>query len=305
VSWNDTSATAVVPRLQVLATAFLFSTGGAVIKATSFTGWQVACLRCGIAALAVLIFLPVSRRRWSYRTWLVGCAYAGALITYAVANKLTTAASTIFLFSTSPLYILFLGPLFLREPIRRRDLLFVLAFASGLSLVFLDAPSVSATAPEPVKGNVLAALGGLFFAFIVMGLRWMSSSSKTGQASATSALAAGNLIGFLISLPFAMPLGSPTALDWALVSYLGVLQIGLAYVLLMVALRRLSALEASLLILIEPVLNPIWAWWMHGERPGPLTMTGGALILLVTAGMTLASAWMGRRSSQTPSASGQ
>ena len=294
-----------MPRAQVLATAILFSTGGAVIKATSFTGWQVAGLRSGIAALAVLVLLPISRRRWTYKTWLVGCAYAGALICYAVANKLTTAASTIFLFSTSPLYILFLGPALLKERLRRRDLFFVLAFALGLSLVFLDARSVSATAPEPLKGNVLAALGGFFFALIVVGLRWMSSSSKTGEASATSALAVGNIIGFLICLPFAWPLGDTSAVDWALVSYLGVLQIGLAYVLLIAALRRLSALEASLLILLEPVLNPIWAWWWLGERPGPMTLAGGAVIILVTAGMTLASVWIGRRPGQTASSSGQ
>jgi len=74
---------------------------------------------------------------------------------------------------------------------------------------------------------------------------------------------------------------------------------------LIAALRRLPALEVSLLILIEPVLNPIWTWWLHGERPGPLTLTGGALILLVTAGMTLISARLARRSGQLVSSSGQ
>lgn len=284
-------------------TAVLFSTGGVVIKATSFTGWQVAGLRCGVAAVAVLTLLPVSRRGWNHRTWLVGGAYAGALICYAVANKLTTAASTIFLFSSSPLYILFLGPLFLQEPLRRRDVLFVLVFAMGLGLVFLDTPPATATAPEPLKGNVLAALGGLFFAFIVMGLRWMSRTSHTGEASATSALAAGNLLGFAICLPFMWPLAPTTRLDWALVGYLGVLQIGLAYFLMIAALRRLPALEVSLLILIEPVLNPIWTWWIHGERPGPMTLAGGAVILLATAAMISTAAWRAR-ASQEPS-SGQ
>jgi drug/metabolite transporter (DMT)-like permease len=302
---NQTPSPGIVPRLYVLATAILFSTGGAVIKATSFTGWQVAGLRCGIAALAVLVLLPISRRGWNHRTWLVGCAYAGALICYAMANKMTTAASTIFLFSSSPLYVLFLGPLLLKEPLRRRDLFFVTAFILGLSLVFLDAQPATVTAPEPLKGNILAALGGMFFAFIVMGLRWMSTSSQTGETSATSALAVGNLIGFAICLPFALPLGPTSTMDWALISYLGVLQIGLAYFLLIAALRRLPALEVSLLILIEPVLNPIWTWWLHGERPGPLTLAGGALILLVTAGMTLASAWLARRSGQSVLSSGQ
>lgn len=289
----------------MLAAAILFSTGGAVIKATSLTGWQVASLRCGIAALAVLILIPASRRGWNYRTWVVGGSYAGAVIAYALANKLTTAASTIFLCSTSPLYVLILGPLLLRERARKRDLLFVLAFAIGLSLVFLDAESASVTSPEPLKGNVLAALSGFFFAMLVMGFRWLNKTSPPGQSSSVSAVAVGNLIGAAVCLPPALPLASVEALDWALVGYLGVFQIALAYLLLTSALRRLAALEASLLILVEPVLNPIWTWLWHGERPGPLTLAGGVLIVAVTAGMTLLSAWQAGPRRQDDSSLGQ
>jgi DME family drug/metabolite transporter len=301
----DASASGAWPRLQVLLTAVIFSTGGAVIKATSFTGWQVAGLRCGIAAAAILLLMPDSRRGWTRRSWLVGVAYAGALICYALANKLTTAANTIFLCSTSPVYVLLLGPVLLKEPIRRRDLLLVVLFGLGLGLVFLDSETVYATAPDPLKGNVLAVLSGLFFALIVIGFRWLGRDAAQKRGSASSAMVAGNLIGFAVCLPAALPLGTPTALDWGLVVYLGVVQIGVAYLLFAAALRRIPALEASLLILLEPVLNPIWAWWLHGERPGPLAITGAGLILLATAALTLASAWRAKRMAAIYSATGQ
>jgi DME family drug/metabolite transporter len=301
----DASGSGAMPRLQVLLTAAIFSTGGAVIKATSFTGWQVAGLRCGIAALAILILMPESRRGWTRKSWLVGIAYAGALICYALANKLTTAANTIFLCSTSPVYVLLLGPVLLKEPIRRRDLLLVLLFGLGLGLVFLDSGTVYATAPDPLKGNLLAVLSGLFFALIVIGFRWLGRDAAQTKGSASSAMVAGNLIGFAVCLPAALPLGTPSAWDWGLVVYLGVVQIGVAYLLFAAALRRIPALEASLLILLEPVLNPIWAWWLHGERPGPLAITGAGLILLATAALTLASAWRAKRMAAIYSATGQ
>ena len=73
------------------------------------------------------------------------------------------------------------------------------------------------------------------------------------------------------------------ATDWAVVVYLGVVQLGLAYVFLARAITRVPALEASLFLLVEPVLSPVWAWLAHGETPGPLAVVGGAVILGATA----------------------
>ncbi|HSB54241.1 MAG TPA: EamA family transporter, partial [Gemmatimonadales bacterium] len=121
-------------RLELLITAFLFSTGGAAIKSAHFTSWQVAGLRSGVAAIAVLLFLPASRRiarGTGSITVMVAVAYAATLILFVLANKLTTAANTIFLQSTAPLYILLLSPMLLKEHIHRRDLGFMAAIALG------------------------------------------------------------------------------------------------------------------------------------------------------------------------------
>src|SRR2546425_10171933 len=115
-------ASPVRSRIEILAAAALFSTGGAAIKACSWSGWQVASFRSGIAALAVLVMLPAARRLPSGRALAVGAAYATTMILFVRANKLTSAADAIFLQSTAPLYVLLLAPLLLRERARPRDL---------------------------------------------------------------------------------------------------------------------------------------------------------------------------------------
>ena len=107
--------------LAMLATALLFSTGGAAVKLSQLNAWQIAGARSAIAALCLLLWLPEARRRWRPQTFLVGASYAATLVLFVHANKLTTAASTIFLQATSPLYLIVLGPLILRESLSRRE----------------------------------------------------------------------------------------------------------------------------------------------------------------------------------------
>jgi drug/metabolite transporter (DMT)-like permease len=273
-------------RLEILGAALLFSTGGAAIKAAQFTSWQVTGLRSGIAAIAVWLLIPASRqirRDGIAVTLLVALAYAATLTLFVLANKLTTAANTIFLQSTAPLYILLLGPLLLKEVITRRDLGFMVAVALGMTFFFLGRQASYATAPDPLKGNILALLSGVTYAALLMGLRWMG----TRGGSPAAAVAIGNLLAFLLAAPAMFPLGAHGAVDWAVILYLGVFQIGLAYYLLTKGIPHVPAFEASLLLFLEPALNPLFAWLVHGERPGPWALVGGALIMSAT----LVKAW--------------
>ncbi len=320
-----------IARVQVVAAAALFSTGGAAIKAASLTGWQVASFRSGIAAVVVWLMLRPTRDAWSRRALIVGAAYAGTMTLFVLANKLTTAANSIFLQSAFPLYVLLLGPWVLREPTRRRDLVFMAFVLAGLLLFFVGTEAPRATAPNPLAGNMLAIASGLFWALTIVGLRWMGrvrpleataaggavsgaadvvagdavdgaaggavrgaaggaagGSAGAGAASGVAAaVVAGNVIAFLVGLPRALPVHAIGPRDWIVVGYLGVFQIALAYVFLTAGLRKLPALEASVLLLIEPALNPIWAWLVHHERPGAWALLGGALIV----GTTVARTW--------------
>jgi drug/metabolite transporter (DMT)-like permease len=276
--------TATRSRLFLLAGAVLFSTGGAGIKLCTLNGWQVASFRSGIAALALLWLTPVRLRDLDRRALLVGIAYAATMVLFVLANKLTTAANTIFLQSTAPLYILVLAPWLLGEPARRSDLAIMAAMATGLGLFFVGGQPSFASAPAPLRGNLIAALGGIAWALTVMGLR---SISRDRRRAVGAALVTGNALACLGCLPLALPVHGTAATDWLVVAYLGVFQIAFAYVLVSTALRALTALEGVLLLLLEPVLNPLWAALLQGERPGRWALIGGAIILSTAIGNAL------------------
>ncbi len=271
-----------VSRLYILAAAFLFSTGGAAIKTASLTGWQVACLRSAVATIALLVMLPAARRRWTRSNFLVGMAYALTMVLYATANKLTTAANAIFLQSTAPLYVLLFAPFLLGERTRRRDLVHMLVLAGGMAFFFIGVETPTATAPDPARGNLLAAAAGLTWALTLLGLRWQGRSGE----GAAGAVAAGSFLACLVTLPKALPFVDVSLLDAGVVFYLGVFQVGLAYVFVVRAVPHLPALETALLMLVEPVLNPVWAFLFHREVPGSWALSGGLVILVASIART-------------------
>jgi drug/metabolite transporter, DME family len=269
-------------RLRLVGAAILFSTGGAAIKAAAFSGWQIASFRSGVAAVAILLMTPAARRGFTPRALLVGVAYASCLTLFVLANRLTTAANTIFLQSTAPLYLLILGPWLLREPIGRRDAVYMAMVGLGLALFFVGVDRPAVTAPDPVRGNLLAVASGLTWALTMCGLRWLGTGEGS-RGSPVAAVVAGNFTAFVVALPLALPLAPHPVTDWGVIIYLGVFQIALAYVFVTTAIRAIPALEASLILLIEPVLNPVWAWVFQGERPGAWALLGGGIILAATA----------------------
>ncbi len=235
--------------------------------------------------MALLVFLPEARRGWRWRTWLVGVTYAATLVLFVLATKLTTAANAIFLQSTAPLYLLLLGPVVLREPVRRADVLVISSVAVGAILLLFGSQRVVATAPDPTRGNVLGLVTGFTWAITLTGLRWVGKRRERAESPA-AIVAAGNIIAFLASLPMALPvshaINGEIIANIVVLLYLGVFQIGLAYALLTRSIRHVPGLEAATLLLIEPVFNPIWTWLIQGEQPSRLALAGGALIILAT-----------------------
>jgi len=278
-------------RVRVLAAALIFSIGGAGIKACHLTSWQVTSFRSGIAALTLLALLPEARRGWNWRSVLVGVAYAATVTLFVMANKLTTSANSIFLQSTAPLYILLLSPWLLREKTGARDVLVMVIVGLGMSLLLVGTERHYATAPDPYHGNILAATAGLCWALTLMGLRWMGRSEG---GSAVPAAVIGNIMAFFIGLPFALPVAAARPVDWVILGGLGAVQVGVAYVFLTEGMRYVPALEASMLLLLEPVLNPVWSWLIHGEKPRAWSLLGGTIIL---AG-TILKTWFDSRSGE-------
>ena len=267
-------------HIYVLLAALLFSTGGAAIKLSLLSSWQIAGLRSGIAA-TVLVALVPAWRGFDVRALLVGVALAVNMILFVTANTLTTATNAIFLQTTAPLYVLLLGPLLLREHLRRTDLPVVALLGAGAALFFVTAEPPLATAPSPVAGNITAAASGVTWALTVVGLRWLGRVSSTpGRDPAGIAIVLGNTLAFLFCLPFAWPLVSATTIDWAIVGYLGVFQIGLAYVCLVRGVRGTRAFDVALLLVLEPVLSTLLAWAVHNEVPSTWAAAGSVVIVL-------------------------
>jgi drug/metabolite transporter (DMT)-like permease len=144
-------------------------------------------------------------------------------------------------------------------------------------LFFVGQETPSATAPDPLRGNVIGACAGVAWALTLLGVRWLARQPDAAGAGGTAVIA-GNVLAFFVCLPWALPMPETTPTDWAVVFYLAVFQIGVAYLCLLRGIRELRALEISLLLSIEPVASGVWAWLVHGEIPGTMALIGCSLI---------------------------
>jgi len=267
----------VVSRLYALGAAFFFSTGGTAIKLSGLSSWQLAGFRSGLVALLLWWLVPTWRRWWSPSSLAVGVAFGATLVLFVTANTLTTAANAIFLQYSAPLYLLLLGPWLLGEPNRRSDLALIALLAIGMLLFFIGQETPSATAPDPLRGNFIGACAGVTWALTLLGMRWLARQPDAARAGGAAVIAV-TVLAFAVCLPWALPMPEATPVDWAVVFYLAVFQIGVAYLCLLRGIRKLRALEISLLLSIEPVASGVWAWLVHDEIPGAMALLGCSLI---------------------------
>jgi len=261
------------PLLLVLGAAILWSTGGLFIKATHLSAFELSFGRSLLAAITIAVLTRGEGFGINKISAVTSVLYAALLILFVLATKLTTAANAIFLQYTAPVYVLILEPLFYKEKFRLRDLATVAACVGGMSLFF-----VGKLRPEDVSGNLLALASGVCFALFFLLMR----HSKARDVNRASATIYGNLIGVLVCAPAfvgAMRRGI-SAVDFGCIAYLGIVQLGLAYLLFTSAMARgVRSIDASIIGYIEPVLNPIWVFLFIGERPSGWALTGGAIII--------------------------
>jgi drug/metabolite transporter, DME family len=265
-------------RWSVLIAALLFGTGGAAIKGTTLAPIQVAGFRSAVAVVALVLFMPSARRGFGRDLLPAALAYAVTLVTFVSATKLTTSGAAIFLQSTAPLWVVVLSPALLGERFDRRDAPYLVAAALALALVFLGSQDAATTAPQPQLGNAIALVSGLSFALILITFRRLARTDPTHDRSIAAAVL-GNALACVACLPFALPVAEVATEDVIAILYLGAVQVGLSYVFLGRGLRLLPAFQASLLLLLEPVVNPVLTWLVHGEQPSVLAALGGATLI--------------------------
>jgi DME family drug/metabolite transporter len=261
------------PLLLVLGAAILWSTGGLFIKATHLSPLALSFGRSLFAAITLVILTRREGFGINRISAVTSILYAALLILFVVATKLTTAANAIFLQYTAPVYVLVLEPLFYKERFRVRDLATVTACIAGMSLFF-----VGKLRPQDLSGNMFALASGACFALFFLLLR----HAKARQVNRATSTIYGNLIVVLICAPafFGAVEHGIAAADLARLAYLGIVQIGFAYLLFTLAMARgLRSLDAGIIGYIEPVLNPIWVFLFIGERPSGWAIIGGAIII--------------------------
>ena len=269
----STQSATVSPLLLVLGAAILWSTGGLFIKATELSAFELSFGRSLLAAITIAIFTRREGLGINRISAVTAVLYAALLLLFVLATKLTTAANAIFLQYTAPVYVLLLEPLFYKEKFRARDFITVAACLAGMSLFF-----VGKLRPEDVTGNLFALASGLCFAFFFLLLR----HSKARQVNRAVSTIYGNLLVVLICAPafFGAAKKGIAMTDFAAVAYLGIVQIGFAYLLFTSAMAQgVRSLDAGIIGYIEPVLNPVWVFMFIGERPSGWAMAGGAIII--------------------------
>lgn len=261
----------------MLIAAALWSTGGLFIKWVDMEALGLTMWRSLFAGVTVALLLRpkwIAPWRAGWHRWALAISYALMLLLFVSATKLTTAANAIFLQYTAPLYVLILGRFFLAETVTRLDLATVGVAFIGMAMFF-----VGRLEPDDTWGNLCAIGSGVAFACFLVLLRHPSCRPE----SRAQAMVLGNalLVVALAPLNLLVDPGAftPSASDMAGIVFLGVIQIGLAYAVFTVGIAYVTALEASLIGMLEPVLNPVWVFVVLGETPGWWAVLGGAVIL--------------------------
>ncbi len=254
--------------LLLVAAAVLWSLAGLLIKWVSLPALAVAGFRSAIALPVLLIYFGRGAVNFSAAQLIGGASYAATVILFVSATKLTTSGNAILLQYTAPIYVALLSRWLLKEKIKWFDWVTIAAVLFGMSLFFIDKLSIGG-----LTGNILAIISGVAFALVALFMRKQKDASPAGSAIL------GNLLTALVCLPW-MVQSSPVGVDWIGLALLGVFQLGLSYAFYAVAIRSVTAMEAILIPMLEPMLNPLWTLLFMGERLGPWALLGGAVVIL-------------------------
>ena len=256
--------------------AGLWSIAGIFIKLVPWNAMVIAGFRSLIAAVVVLVFMRMTGRRvkLNLSSFQSGVCIAATFFAFVSANKMTTAANAIVLQFTSPVFILIISALVFHQHFHRMDLITVVVTLFGISLFFFDKLGAG-----KLIGNCLAILAGLFMAgmYVITG--------RTDDDSRMSGILFGHLLTAVIGVPMIFIFPTPVS-STAVISILalGVIQLGIPYILYGLAVKDCPPLACSLVGAIEPLLNPLWVFLFDGERPGKFALLGGAIVIAAVTG---------------------
>ena len=253
--------------LMVLVT-LIWSGNGLLIKLVDWPPMAISGLRSLFAVVALLPFMGKPNKWLSLSTLAGGAGFAGALVTFVIANKLTTAANAIFLQLTAPVYVALFSWLILKERIRALDWVITAIIMTGMLLFFGDNLTM-----EGFWGNISAILSAVCWAVFVLFYR------KEKDDAPLKIPIMGHVICVLTGLPFVIHAGWWPTAGGIWIIPMGAVGAGLSFVLYTWVIKRLEAIEAIITQTIEPIFNPVWVFLVVGEKPGPWALLGGGIVL--------------------------
>lgn len=258
--------------IQMLVCATLWSTGGIFIKLIPWNPFVIAGWRSLVAVGTVLLFLKFGKVkfRFNFRAVIMGAFMCLTFLSFVTANKLTTAANAIVLQFTAPLFLLIFSAVFFHEKFRRVDLLAVLVTMGGIALFFFDKLDGGF-----LLGNCVAILAGAFMGGMYLAIGKVDEETRMGG------MLLGHIFTAAVGIPVTFFTPAPVSTTAILcILGLGVIQLGLPYILLTLSSKNCPPLACSLLGAIEPLLNPVWVFLFNGEAPGFYALIGGVIVIV-------------------------
>lgn len=276
---------ALTGTFSMMACAFLWSVAGLFIKILDWNPFLIAGMRSLIAFFFLLAIVRTVRLAWSWPLAGAALANAATMLLFVAANKTTTAANAILLQYLAPVFTAIFGVIILKEHIRREQFIALFLTPIGMALLFFDRLSAG-----QLFGNLLALTSACTFALMFIFTRMQKEGDPLQSLMASHAVTALIALSVAVFLPF--PRLTPAAISSILV--LGVLQIGLASLFFSYGIKRVSAVSANLIALIEPVFNPVWVFLLLGEAPSGQAILGGTIIISSVTTASLISGWRAR-----------
>jgi drug/metabolite transporter (DMT)-like permease len=266
---NKSENKRVLSIIMLALTAVLWSFGGVLIKLVSWNPIAIAGTRSIIAAITILCVLRKPDLKLTRDKLFGAIAYALTVILFVSANKYTSAANAILLQYSAPIYVAIFGYIVLKEKATFKDWLTISFVIIGMILFFIEDINGG-----NLFGNILAILSGVAFAFTAIFMR------KQKNANPLESILWGNIITAFIGLFFMFSGTMPNTKGWIALILLGTVQLGVSYILYSYAIKEVTALEATIIPVIEPILNPVWVFVILGEIPGTWALIGGSIVLI-------------------------
>jgi len=266
----------------ILLAAILWSTAGLSIK---FIPWHPIVIAGGRSIIAA-VFIIVSRfivppprgvKNKPFSLWAAAIAYSLAMLSFVMANKLTSSANAILLQYSAPVWAALMGWWLIKEKPHWEHWGALIIVAGGLVLFFRGSLGSGA-----LLGDGIAVFSGLSFGAYFVFMRM----HKDGNPRDAALLA--HIITGVFSIPFFFlypPLLSTPAV--CSIFYLGIIQLGVSSLVFAYGIKRVTAVQAMLTAITEPILNPVWVLIVTGERPVIESIAGGAVIIIAVVASSL------------------